>query len=67
MQCNFLGGRGPECSGIVTEYSLYKSMGDIDMRTEFELLKVKVPIVFSAQWVSRHPGKGRWLAYRSLE
>jgi hypothetical protein len=28
------------------EHDLYKNMGDIDVRTEFEMLKVKVSIIF---------------------
>ena len=31
---------------MATEHNLYKNMGDIDVCTEFEMLKVKVPISF---------------------
>lgn len=31
---------------MATEYDLYKIMGDTDMRTEFEMLKVKVLVIF---------------------
>jgi hypothetical protein len=43
---NFLGGKGLECSGVATEHDLYKTMGNIGVCIEFELLKVKVPSVF---------------------
>jgi hypothetical protein len=38
-------------------HDLYKIMGDVNLRTEFEIIKVKVPIIFSARWVSRHLGR----------
>ena len=28
------------------EHDLYKNMGDVGVRTDFEMLKVKVPIIF---------------------
>lgn len=31
---------------MATEHNLYKNIGDIDVCTEFEMLKVKVPITF---------------------
>ena len=39
--------RGSERSGVATEHDLYENIGDIDVYTEFEMLKVKVPIIFS--------------------
>ena len=38
------------------EYDLHKTIGYIDVFTEFEMYKVKVPIIFSARWVFRHAG-----------
>jgi hypothetical protein len=31
---------------VATEHDLYKSIGDVNVCTEFEMLKVKVPINF---------------------
>ena len=31
---------------MATEHDLYKNIRDIDVCTEFEMLKVKVPIIF---------------------
>ncbi len=31
---------------MATEHNLYENIGDIDVCTEFEMLKVKVPIIF---------------------
>jgi hypothetical protein len=31
---------------VDTEHNLYKNIGDIDVRIEFEIFKVKVPINF---------------------
>jgi hypothetical protein len=31
---------------VATEHNLYKKIGDIDLCVEFEMLKVKVPIIF---------------------
>jgi hypothetical protein len=47
-QCerNFLDGRGPKYSGVATVHNLYITIGDLDICIEFELLEVKVPIVF---------------------
>jgi hypothetical protein len=41
------------------EHNLYKNIGDVDVCTEFEMLKVKVLYLFffSAQWVSRYLGR----------
>ena len=46
MQTKFSGGRSSECSGVATEYDLCKYMGDIDVCIDFEMLEVKVPIIF---------------------
>jgi hypothetical protein len=46
MRTCFSGGRGSECSGVATEHGLYKNIGDVDVCTEFEMLKVEVPIIF---------------------
>jgi hypothetical protein len=46
MRTQFSGGRGSECLGVATEHDLYKSIGDVNVCTEFEMLKVKVPINF---------------------
>jgi hypothetical protein len=31
---------------VATEHDSYKIIGDVDVCTEFEMLKVKVPIIF---------------------
>jgi hypothetical protein len=31
---------------VATKHDLYKNIGDIDVCIEFEMLKVKVPIIF---------------------
>jgi hypothetical protein len=46
MRIEFSSGRGLEYLRLATEHDLYKTIGDIDVCTEFEILKVKVPIVF---------------------
>jgi hypothetical protein len=58
-QCkrNLLGGSGPDRSGVTTAHDLHRTMGNINVCTESELLKVKVPIFFSPRWVSRHAGR----------
>jgi hypothetical protein len=45
-QRNFLGRRGLECSGVDAAHDLYRTIGNHDVCTEFELLEVKVPIIF---------------------
>lgn len=50
---------------MATGYDLYKNIGDIGVCTEFKMLKVKVPIFFSAQWVSRYLGRDV-TAFRSV-
>jgi hypothetical protein len=42
---------------VVTEHDLYKNIGDIDVCTEFKMLKLKVPIIFLGQVVSRYLGR----------
>jgi hypothetical protein len=39
--------RGLECSRVAREYDLYKSLGDIDMCKDFDMFKVKVPVISS--------------------
>jgi hypothetical protein len=46
MRTYFLGGRGSECSGVATAHDFYRTVGNIDVCTESELLEVNVPIVF---------------------
>ena len=43
---NFLAERGPDCLGVAIAHDLYRTMGNIDVCAESELLEVKVPIVF---------------------
>jgi len=43
---NFLGGRGFKCLGVAIAHNLYRNIVNIDVYTEFELLEVKVPIIF---------------------
>jgi hypothetical protein len=43
---NFLGRRDPKYLEVAIVYNLYRTMGDLNVCVEFELLKVKVPIVF---------------------
>jgi hypothetical protein len=43
---NFLGRRRPKCLGVAIAHDLYRTIGNTDVCTESELLKVKVPIVF---------------------
>jgi hypothetical protein len=40
------GGSGLEYLAVATECRLYKNIGDVDVCTEFEVIKVKVPIIF---------------------
>ena len=46
MPTEFSSRKGSECLGVATEHDLYKNIGDIDMCTEFEKHKVKVPVIF---------------------
>lgn len=39
-------GGGSDCSGVATEHDLCKNIGDIDACTDFEMVEVKVPIIF---------------------
>ena len=39
-------GRGLEYSRMAMEHDLYRSLGDVDMCREFDMFKVKVPIIF---------------------
>jgi hypothetical protein len=39
-------GRGLECLGVIREHDLYKNIGDIYICADFEIFKVKVPIIF---------------------
>jgi hypothetical protein len=39
-------GRGDLATLYSTEHDLCKNLGDIDACTDFEMLKVKVPIIF---------------------
>jgi hypothetical protein len=61
MRCNFFGGRGLSGSEVATEHDLYKTIGNIDVCIEFELLKVKVPIVFLGTVGFSPPREGRYL------
>jgi hypothetical protein len=36
---------------VATEYNLLKNIGDVEVYTDYKILKVKVPIIFS-----RHVG-----------
>ena len=56
---NFRGERGPECSGVATAHDMYRTMGNIDVCTESELLVVKVPIVFLGMVGFSPPRDGR--------
>jgi hypothetical protein len=44
---------------VATEHDLHKNMGDIDVYTEFEMLKVKVPIIFLGTVGFSLPREGR--------
>jgi hypothetical protein len=42
-----LSGRsGSECPGVAMKYDLHKNIGYADVCTEFEMLEIKVPIIF---------------------
>jgi hypothetical protein len=43
---------------VTIEYNFYKNIKDINIYAEFEMLKVKVPIIFfgTMGWVFRHAG-----------
>ena len=41
--------KGLEYLGIATEYNLYKNIRNTDVCTEFEMLEVKVLIIFLGQ------------------
>ena len=46
---------GLECLGVAMEYDLYKNIRYANVCTEFEMLEVKVPIVFfGTQGFSAH-------------
>jgi hypothetical protein len=61
MRCNFFSGRGLSGSEVATEHDLYKTIGNIDVCIEFELLKVKVPIDFLGTVGFSPPREGRYL------
>ena len=46
LRTYYLGGRDPEFSGVATAYNLYRTMENIDVCIQFELLEVNVPITF---------------------
>jgi hypothetical protein len=46
---------------MATEHKLYKNIGDTDMCTNFEMLEVKVPIVFLGTVGFSPPREGRYL------
>ena len=46
MRMYFSSGRGSNCLGVAAEHNLYEYIGDIDVCTEFEMLKVRVPMIF---------------------
>jgi hypothetical protein len=46
MQTQFSSRRGSSSSRVAIEQDLCKNIGDIDACTDFEMLKVKVPINF---------------------
>jgi hypothetical protein len=58
MQTQFSSKRGSECSGITADHDLYKNIGDVEVCIEFEMLKVKVSIIFLCTWVSCYVGMG---------
>lgn len=35
------------CSAVATEHDLYKNIRDINAYTDFKMIEVKVPIIFS--------------------
>jgi len=43
---NFISRRNSKYSGVAAEYNLYKIIRYIDMCIKFELLKIKVSIIF---------------------
>ena len=45
------------CLLVSCQHDLWKNMGDIDACTDFEMLIVKVPIIFPAQWVFLYVGR----------
>ena len=46
MQTYFLGRRRPGCLRVATAHDLYRIMLTINVYTDFELLEVKVPLIF---------------------
>jgi len=44
---------------VATEHDLYKNIGAIDVCTEFEMLQVKVPIIFLGTVGFSLPREGR--------
>ncbi len=46
MRIYFLSRRGLKYLRVATEHNLYKYIGDINIYTEFKILKVRVPIIF---------------------
>jgi hypothetical protein len=58
-ECNFLGGRGFRYLGVAIAHNLYRNIVNIDVYTEFELLEVKVPIIFLGMVGFSPPREGR--------
>jgi hypothetical protein len=46
---------------VATEHDLYKIIGDINVCAEFEMLKIKVPIIFLGTVGFSPPREGRYL------
>ena len=59
-ECNFLGRRGFKCLGVAIAHNLYRNIVNIDVYTEFELLEVKVPIIFLSMAGFSPPREGRY-------
>jgi hypothetical protein len=51
---------------VATEHDLFKNMGDVDVYTEFEMLKVKVPIIFHGTVGFSLPREGRYSLRSSI-
>jgi hypothetical protein len=51
---------------VATERDLHKNIGDVDVYTQFEMLKVKVPIIFLGTVGFSPPREGHYRVFHSL-
>lgn len=54
-----MGGSGLECSELVTEHDLYRTIGNINVHAEFKLLEIEVSLIIfdTAGFLPRREGR----------